>query len=158
MKSWGKNRTGQSQREGEIKVRGKTMKLRKRTAAQKARQKARRKQSSPLDRVPVDISRLNPGLPWIPTGTLWLPSWLVCENGVYYYEDKPFCCKDCGCACVWRAKDQKWWYETMYQSLATTAVRCRACRSEERKRKAEARRVSEEGKERKLARLAGVAE
>jgi hypothetical protein len=35
---------------------------------------------------------------------------------------------------------------------ASTAIRCRACRVKERQRKAEARRVSEDGKKRKLER------
>jgi hypothetical protein len=37
--------------------------------------------------------------------------------------------------------------------IDTTAVRCRACRIKERERKAEARRVSAEGKRQKRLRL-----
>jgi hypothetical protein len=74
-------------------------------------------------------------------------------NGSYYYTDRPFTCKNCGTACVWKAEDQKWWYEEMHGLVDTIAIRCRACRVKERQRKTEARRLSEEGKQRKLARM-----
>ena len=100
-------------------------------------------------RVPADPAKLNIGNSY----TLWFhhDDVLTCIDGHYYYTDRPFTCKDCGQACVWRAEDQKWWYEEMHGLLDATAVRCRACRIRERERKAEARRVSEEGKKRKLA-------
>ncbi|WP_420712366.1 zinc-ribbon domain containing protein [Niveibacterium sp. 24ML] len=62
-----------------------------------------------------------------------------------YYEDQPFRCKDCGAACVWTAASQKWWYEVMQGGIETRAVRCTACRARERARKAQARRVQQEG-------------
>ncbi|MDR3351702.1 MAG: zinc-ribbon domain-containing protein [Zoogloeaceae bacterium] len=69
-----------------------------------------------------------------------------------YYEDEVFVCCDCGKECVWKAENQKWWYEEMRGFIYTTAVRCRACRIKRRERKAEARRVSEEGKRQKRLR------
>ncbi len=45
-----------------------------------------------------------------------------------FYLDKPFTCKDCGAEEVWRATQQKWWYETMQGDVWATAVRCKACR------------------------------
>jgi ribosomal protein L40E len=58
-----------------------------------------------------------------------------------YYVDLPFHCKDCGAEQVWRATQQKWWYETAKGDPWSTAVRCRACRRKEQRRKAEAREV-----------------
>jgi predicted RNA-binding Zn-ribbon protein involved in translation (DUF1610 family) len=66
-----------------------------------------------------------------------------------YYDDIPFTCKDCGKQEVWKATQQKWWYEIAKGDLWTTAVRCRACRRVERKRKIEAKRVHLEGLEKK---------
>ncbi|MDR2093125.1 MAG: zinc-ribbon domain-containing protein [Azoarcus sp.] len=91
--------------------------------------------------VPVDPSKLNAGNSW------GRP--LFVDDG--YYKDKTFVCRDCGQACVWKAEDQKWWYEEMCGFIYTTAVRCRACRIKERDRKAEIRRMSEEGMARKRA-------
>jgi hypothetical protein len=45
-----------------------------------------------------------------------------------YYVDKPFKCRDCGKEEIWRAKDQKWYYEEAKGHIDATAVRCRACR------------------------------
>ncbi|MCL2523780.1 MAG: zinc-ribbon domain-containing protein [Betaproteobacteria bacterium] len=130
------------------------MKSRNKVSARKIRQQERRRNSGVLDHVPVDASRLNLVEEYFEWFAKLLP--VVYEKGKYYYEDKPFICKDCGASCVWRAKDQKWWYETMRKSMDTTAVRCLACRVKERRRKVEVRRVSEEGKQRKLARLAAL--
>jgi hypothetical protein len=57
----------------------------------------------------------------------------------YYYVDKPFVCRDCGIDQVWRARQQKWFYEVAKGALAATAVRCLPCRRKERARKAKAR-------------------
>ncbi len=62
-----------------------------------------------------------------------------------YYEDRPFTCRDCGKKEIWRATQQKWWYETAKGEWETTAVRCRSCRRKERERKAQARASSERG-------------
>lgn len=62
-----------------------------------------------------------------------------------FYEDKPFSCTACGAAQVWRATQQKWWYESAKGDVWTTAVLCRPCRARERARKAAARAVHQEG-------------
>ncbi|MDR3212372.1 MAG: zinc-ribbon domain-containing protein [Azoarcus sp.] len=56
-----------------------------------------------------------------------------------FYRDKPFICKDCGAVEIWKAWQQKWWYEQRQGDPDSTAVRCRACRIRERERKTEAR-------------------
>jgi hypothetical protein len=68
-----------------------------------------------------------------------------------YYVDKAFACVDCKTREVWRATQQKWWYEVAKGNVWTTARRCRTCRRAERERKTEARRVHLEGVEKKLA-------
>src|SRR5436305_15331411 len=62
-----------------------------------------------------------------------------------FYVDKPFECVDCGAAEIWRAAQQKWWYEVAKGDVFTTARRCRACRCRERNRKAAARRTQAKG-------------
>ena len=112
-----------------------------------------RRPFDPSVRVPVNWRLVNLGNSYSPSFAR-----LTNENGIYYYPDKIFYCRDCGWKCVWTAENQKWWYEVMRGFIETTAIRCRACRIKERERKAQARRLSEEGRRRKLARLAGVAE
>lgn len=74
-----------------------------------------------------------------------------------FYLDTAFTCCDCGAAGVWTAEQQRWWYETLVGSQYAGAKRCRACRLRERQRKELARQVSQAGRLRKLARLAGAA-
>jgi hypothetical protein len=116
-------------------------KIMKRQSAQKKRNKRYHNHSQCI---PINYSALNTGnslsTPWF---------WKV---GHGFYQDWTFHCRDCGKAQVWKAENQQWWYEEMQGFIHTTAVRCRACRIRERERKAEVRRVSEEGKRRKLAR------
>jgi hypothetical protein len=69
-----------------------------------------------------------------------------------YYQDLMFQCIDCGVEEVWRATQQKWWYEVAKGYVDTTANRCRPCRRKERQRKDEARRVHVEGLARKQER------
>jgi len=45
-----------------------------------------------------------------------------------FYVDVHFTCCDCGSNEVWKAEDQKWFYEVARGSLYKTAVRCRDCR------------------------------
>lgn len=59
-----------------------------------------------------------------------------------YYLDRPFCCVDCGAACVWSAERQRWWYEVAGGSQYATATRCAACREKERLRKAQSRQAA----------------
>ncbi|MDR0564837.1 MAG: zinc-ribbon domain-containing protein [Azoarcus sp.] len=116
-------------------------------SAQKKRQKAWKhtksgvyRQFDPSVRIPVDYSKLN-------TGNSWGPSSSAYKNG--YYEDMVFYCRDCGKKCVWIAEDQQWWYEVMQGYIDSIACRCLPCRVKMRERKAEARRLWEEGMLRK---------
>ncbi|MEF8715567.1 MAG: zinc-ribbon domain containing protein [Accumulibacter sp.] len=68
-----------------------------------------------------------------------------------YYVDIAFRCRDCGVECVWTAAQQKWWYEVARGNVETRAVRCRSCRIKERERQALARRVHQEGLQKKQA-------
>jgi predicted RNA-binding Zn-ribbon protein involved in translation (DUF1610 family) len=45
-----------------------------------------------------------------------------------FYLDKPFTCRDCGKEEIWRAADQKWYYEEANGHVDATAVRCHDCR------------------------------
>jgi Probable zinc-ribbon domain len=66
-----------------------------------------------------------------------------------YYLDKPFICEGCGRQEVWTAVQQKWWYEEAKGSVFATAKFCRPCRRQEQARRAEARRIHQEGIENK---------
>lgn len=68
-----------------------------------------------------------------------------------YYMDVLFKCQDCAKEEIWRATQQKWWYEIARGNVETRATRCNACRRIERERRKEARRVHLEGLERKKA-------
>ena len=46
-----------------------------------------------------------------------------------YYIDKPFTCRDCGKEEIWRAADQKWYYEEAKGHIDARAIRCHACRA-----------------------------
>jgi len=45
-----------------------------------------------------------------------------------FYIDQPFSCRDCGKAEIWRAADQKWYYEEAKGHIDAKAVRCHDCR------------------------------
>jgi hypothetical protein len=62
-----------------------------------------------------------------------------------YYADIPFLCRDCGKAEIWTAAQQQWWYEVAKGHVESCAIRCRACRQNEQKRKKNARRRHLEG-------------
>jgi len=62
-----------------------------------------------------------------------------------FYTDLRFQCRICRKEEIWRATQQKWWYEVAKGHVESGANRCNACRRAERKRKAEARRVHLEG-------------
>ena len=66
-----------------------------------------------------------------------------------YYIDLPFRCVGCGKEEIWTGSQQKWWYEVAKGFVYSTAVRCRACRRNERARREEARRVHLAGVSRK---------
>jgi hypothetical protein len=46
-----------------------------------------------------------------------------------FYIDRPFTCRDCGKEEIWRARDQKWYYEEAKGHIDANAVRCHACRT-----------------------------
>jgi hypothetical protein len=62
-----------------------------------------------------------------------------------YYTDTPFVCRDCGKQELWKATQQKWWYEVAKGNVESRAIRCRSCRRKEQERKAEARRQQLKG-------------
>ena len=70
-----------------------------------------------------------------------------------YYLDVPFRCMDCGAEETWTGAQQKWWYEVAKGFVYSTAIRCRACRRKERKRRDEARRIHLEGATQKRSRV-----
>ncbi|MDQ8036233.1 MAG: zinc-ribbon domain-containing protein [Pedobacter sp.] len=94
-----------------------------------------------------------PGRHW-PAGAVAADPAELDHNNTYgmlplYYADRAFICRDCGSAELWTAKQQKWWYEIAKGNINSTAVRCRSCRTRERTRQAEARRIHLEGLARK---------
>ncbi len=46
-----------------------------------------------------------------------------------FYIDLPFSCRDGGKAEIWRAADQKWYYEEARGHIDAKAVRCHDCRT-----------------------------
>jgi hypothetical protein len=67
------------------------------------------------------------------------------------YVDIAFDCANCGAHQLWRATQQKWWYEVAKGNVESRARLCRACRRIERERRDGARRVHTEGLARKRA-------
>jgi len=45
-----------------------------------------------------------------------------------FYIDRPFQCCDCGKEEIWKAADQKWYYEEAKGHIDAIAVRCHDCR------------------------------
>jgi hypothetical protein len=68
-----------------------------------------------------------------------------------YYVDTPFACAHCQKPEIWRATQQKWWFEVAKGHVDTRAKLCNPCRRSERARRTEARRVHLEGLARKQA-------
>jgi len=99
-----------------------------------SKKKLRRKNKA-AHRLPVDESKLNMGNTY--------------DSPPEYYYDMEFTCRDCGSAEIWKAAQQKWWYEEAGGYFFATAVRCRECRAKERHRKQETRRTHLEGLMRK---------
>lgn len=100
-----------------------------------SRRKTLRSKDKAANRLPVDPSKLNMG------NTYDSPP-------KYYYDIEIECC-DCGSVEVWKATQQKWWYEEVGGYFFASAVRCRKCRRKERARKQEARKIHLEGISRK---------
>jgi putative zinc ribbon protein len=62
-----------------------------------------------------------------------------------HYVDTPFECISCGRQEVWRATQQKWWYEVAKGNVESRANRCNPCRRAARERSAQARKVHLQG-------------
>jgi hypothetical protein len=62
-----------------------------------------------------------------------------------YYLDRPFNCAGCNNPEIWKAAQQKWWYEEAKGDLWSIAKFCRTCRRQEQTRRSEARRIHLEG-------------
>ncbi len=45
-----------------------------------------------------------------------------------FYIDQPFTCRSCGKNEIWRARDQKWYYEEAKGHIDAAAVECHDCR------------------------------
>lgn len=93
---------------------------------------------------PVDTVSCNPEL-LAPYNSYGVPRFV--ERG--YYVDETFICRDCHKQQIWKASQQKWWYEVAKGNVETSAIRCRLCRRMVQERKAEARRVHLDGIARK---------
>ena len=59
-----------------------------------------------------------------------------------YYPDRPFTCASCNSPEIWRAAQQKWWYEEAKGDIWSISKFCRTCRRQEQSRRAEARLYS----------------
>ena len=46
-----------------------------------------------------------------------------------FYIDRPFICRKCGKREIWKAKDQKWYYEEAKGHIDAFAVECHECRT-----------------------------
>ena len=46
-----------------------------------------------------------------------------------FYIDRPFICRVCGKREIWKARDQKWYYEEAKGHIDAVAVACHACRT-----------------------------
>ncbi|QQS41350.1 MAG: zinc-ribbon domain containing protein [Acidobacteriota bacterium] len=45
-----------------------------------------------------------------------------------FYIDRPFICRKCGKREIWKARDQKWYYEEAKGHIDAKAVECHDCR------------------------------
>ena len=46
-----------------------------------------------------------------------------------FYLDRPFVCRRCGKTEIWKAADQKWYYEEAKGHIDARAVECHDCRA-----------------------------
>ncbi len=51
-----------------------------------------------------------------------------------FYIDKTFTCRLCGKREIWRARDQKWYYEEAKGHVDAQALECHACRTSKKQR------------------------
>lgn len=49
-----------------------------------------------------------------------------------FYLDRPFTCRMCGQREIWKAQDQKWYYEEAKGHIDAAAVECHDCRKQRR--------------------------
>lgn len=108
--------------------------LRRQEESRRAELEVRRSQST-ADTTPCDPSLL------APYNSYGQPPFV--RDG--YYRDTPFVCVDCGTQEVWRATQQKWWYEVAKGHVETRAIRCSPCRKRQSARRNDARRIHLEG-------------
>jgi hypothetical protein len=52
-----------------------------------------------------------------------------------FYLDRPFTCRVCGKREIWKATDQKWYYEEAKGHIDARAVECHACRAAKKRTK-----------------------
>lgn len=50
-----------------------------------------------------------------------------------FYLDRPFTCRKCGKREIWKAKDQKWYFEEAKGHIDAIAVECHACRKSKKR-------------------------
>ncbi len=62
-----------------------------------------------------------------------------------FYVDKLVICRTCKKEEVWKAENQKWWYEEIKGNINTQAVLCRQCRKKEKIKKEHSRKIHMEG-------------
>ena len=104
----------------------------KAVSARKRRQKERMRER--VAAPPFGLVRVNPSA-LVPNASYSVQPFV--QTG--YYEDRPFVCKDCGCAEIWRATQQKWWFEIAKGGQDSVAVHCRPCRRKRQATRATAR-------------------
>ena len=49
-----------------------------------------------------------------------------------FYLDQPFICQHCGKREIWKAADQKWYYEVAKRHIDARAIHCHACRKQDK--------------------------
>ena len=49
-----------------------------------------------------------------------------------FYIDRPFICRQCGARQIWKAADQKWYFEEAKGHIDAKAVHCHDCRKRRR--------------------------
>ncbi len=50
------------------------------------------------------------------------------------YIDQPFICRKCGKQEIWKALDQKWYYEEAKGHIDAVAIECHSCRKAKKQR------------------------
>jgi hypothetical protein len=60
-----------------------------------------------------------------------------CAGLPEFYIDRPFTCRKCGKREIWKARDQKWYYEEAKGDIDAIAVECHACRKAKKQSRAE---------------------